>query len=104
MDVLIVPTAPTHYRIDAMLADPIALNRNLGSYTNFVNLLDYAAISIPSSMRSDGLPFGITFIGPAGSDWALADLGQRYHHSSSLKQGATNLDLPDPITIPGLTR
>ena len=104
MDVLIVPTAPTHYRIDAMLADPIALNRNLGSYTNFVNLLDYAAISIPSSMRSDGLPFGITFIGPAGSDWALADLGQRYHHSCSLKQGATNLDLPDPITIPGLTR
>lgn len=104
MDVLIVPTAPTHYRIDAMLADPIALNRNLGTYTNFVNLLDYAAISIPSSMRIDGLPFGITFIGPAGSDWALADLGQRYHHSCSLKQGATNLDLPDPITIPGLTQ
>ncbi|NBS95696.1 MAG: allophanate hydrolase [Betaproteobacteria bacterium] len=102
MDVLLVPTAPTHYRIDAMLADPIALNRNLGTYTNFVNLLDYAAISVPSCLRSDGLPFGITLIGPGGSDWALAELGQRYHHSCALKQGATSLPLPDPIIIPGL--
>jgi allophanate hydrolase len=51
MDVLLVPTAPTHYTIAAMQADPVALNRNLGAYTNFVNLLDYAALSVPSSMR-----------------------------------------------------
>ena len=48
IDVLVVPTAPTHYTIKAMQADPVALNRNLGAYTNFVNLLDYAAISVPS--------------------------------------------------------
>ena len=102
-DVLIVPTAPTHYRIDQMLREPIVLNRNLGTYTNFVNLLDYAAVSVPSSIRIDGLPFGITLIGLAGSDWALAELGQRYHHNCSLKQGATGLALPDPIAIPGLS-
>jgi allophanate hydrolase len=64
IDLLLVPTAPTHYTIAAMQADPVALNRNLGAYTNFVNLLDYAAISVPSSIRPDGLPFGITLVGP----------------------------------------
>jgi allophanate hydrolase len=94
IDVLLVPTAPTHYPIAAMQADPVALNRNLGVYTNFVNLLDYAAISVPSSIRPDGLPFGITLVGPCGSDWALAELGQRYHHATGLTQGALGLALP----------
>ena len=62
-----------HDRADA--GRPVALNRNLGTYTNFVNLLDYAAIAVPSRYRADGLPFGITLIGPCGSDWQLAELG-----------------------------
>ena len=94
IDVLLVPTAPTHYTIAQMQADPVALNRNLGAYTNFVNLLDYAAISVPSAIRPDGLPFGITLVGPCGSDWQLAELGQRYHHASGLAQGATGEPLP----------
>lgn len=102
IDVLLVPTAPTHYTIADMLADPVALNRNLGAYTNFVNLLDYAAISVPSAVRDDGLPFGITLIGPCGSDWQLADLGQRYHHATGLKQGVTGKPLPPPEPIAGL--
>lgn len=108
IDVLLVPTAPTHYTIAAMQADPVALNRNLGAYTNFVNLLDYAAISVPSSIRPDGLPFGITLVGPCGSDWPLAELGQRYHHATGLTQGALGLALPalqpldlaEPQTLP----
>ena len=52
IDVLLVPTAPTHYTIAQMRADPVALNRNLGAYTNFVNLLDYAALSVPSAIRA----------------------------------------------------
>jgi allophanate hydrolase len=95
-DVLVVPTAPTAYRIDEVLADPIALNRNLGTYTNFVNLLDMAAIAIPSSMLADGMPFGITLIGPAGSDLRLAEFAQRYHHASGLTMGATGRALPPP--------
>ena len=102
IDVLLVPTAPTHYTIAQMQADPVALNRNLGAYTNFVNLLDYAAISVPSSLRDDGLPFGVTFIGPCGSDWQLAELGQRYHHATGLTQGATGVPLPAPQPLPGL--
>lgn len=102
IDTLVVPTAPTHVRIAAMQADPVALNRNLGMYTNFVNLLDYAAIAVPSSIRPDGLPFGITFIGPCGSDWQLADLGQRFHHLTGLTQGATGKPLPPPEPIAAL--
>ncbi len=102
IDVLLVPTAPTHYTVAQMQADPVALNRNLGAYTNFVNLLDYAAISVPSSLRPDGLPFGITLIGPCGSDWQLADLGQRYHHATGLTLGATGEPLPAPVPIAAL--
>lgn len=102
IDVLVVPTTPTHYTIDAMQADPVALNRNLGTYTNFVNLLDYAALSVPSSFRPDGLPFGITLVGQRGGDWQLADLGQRYHHATGLPLGATGVPLPPPQPIAGM--
>ncbi len=102
IDLLLVPTAPTHYTIADMQANPVALNRNLGAYTNFVNLLDYAALSVPSSLRADGLPFGITLIGPCGSDWQLAELGQRYHHATGLTLGATGQPLPAMQAIPGI--
>lgn len=102
MDLLCVPTAPTHYTIAQMQANPVVLNRNLGAYTNFVNLLDYAALSVPSSIRPDGLPFGITLIGPCGSDWQLAELGQRYHLATGLTQGVTGKPLPAEQPIPGI--
>jgi len=104
IDVLVVPTAPTHYTIAQMQQDPVVLNRRLGAYTNFVNLLDYAALSVPSAVRADGLPFGITLIAPCGSDWQLADLGQRYHHATGLTQGATGLPLPPMRAIAGLRK
>jgi allophanate hydrolase len=102
IDVLLLPTAPTHYTIEQMRADPVKLNRQLGAYTNFVNLLDYAALSVPSSIRPDGLPFGITLVGQCGSDLQLADLGQRYHHAAGLPQGASQKPLPPMQPIPGL--
>jgi len=102
IEVLLVPTAPAHYTIAQMQAEPVVLNRNLGAYTNFVNLLDYAALSVPSSLRSDGLPFGITLIGPCASDWQLAELGQRYHHATGLAIGATDSRLPEPEPIAAL--
>jgi allophanate hydrolase len=77
-DVLAVPGAPTIYTIAAVEADPVALNSRLGIYSNFVNLLDYAALTVPAGFRADGLPFGMTLIGPAFSDRALAALGARF--------------------------
>jgi allophanate hydrolase len=102
IDVLLVPTAPTHCRIDDMQRDPVALNSRFGAYTNFVNLLDYAAVSVPASIRPDGLPFGITLIGPCASDWQLCGLAQRFHHSTGLTLGATGEPLPAPAPLPRL--
>ncbi len=74
VDVLVVPTAPCHPTIEAVLADPLRLNAQLGCYTNFVNLMNMAAFALPGVARDDGLPAGITLIGAAGSDQQLAYL------------------------------
>jgi allophanate hydrolase len=74
MDILVLPTTGTIYTHEAVAADPIGLNTNLGYYTNFVNLLDLAAVALPAGRRATGLPFGISFIGPAFSDEALLSL------------------------------
>jgi allophanate hydrolase len=78
-DFLLLPTAPTTYTVEAMQADPIRLNANLGTYTNFVNLLDLAAIAIPTGFSAAGLPFGVTLVGPAFSDLALASFAEALH-------------------------
>jgi len=77
-DVLLLPTAPTIYRIAELLAEPYALNANLGLYTNFVNLLDMSAVAVPAGYRDNGTGFGVTLIGPAFADAALLDLARRY--------------------------
>jgi allophanate hydrolase len=78
MDVLLLPTTGTIYTHEQIAADPIKLNNNLGYYTNFVNLMDLAAVAAPAGHRSNGLPFGVSFIGPAFSDEALLALVARY--------------------------
>ena len=93
-DALLVPTAPTHYRIDDLLADPVRLNSQLGKYTNFVNLLDWSAVAVPASLRGDGLPFGITFIADAWRERALAAYAADWHAATGLARGATGLPLP----------
>ena len=79
MDVLLTPTTGTIYTIEQVEADPTALNTNLGYYTNFVNLLDLAALALPSPFRRNGLPSGVTLIAPALADGLLLALGTEYH-------------------------
>ncbi len=74
IDVLLMPTAPTAYTVAQVLADPIQLNSRLGTYTNFVNLLDLAGLALPASMKPDGTPFGVTILAPGGQDALLASL------------------------------
>ena len=78
VDLLALPTTGTIYKKADVERDPIALNTNLGYYTNFVNLLDLAALAVPAGVRVNGLPFGITLVGAAMSDTALLDVGARY--------------------------
>lgn len=79
LDCVLTPTIATPYRIAEVAADPIRLNSNLGYYTNFMNLLDLAAVAVPAGMRPDGLPFGVTLFGPSFSDTVLARLAERLH-------------------------
>lgn len=81
MDVLVLPTTGTIYTRQQVAEDPIRLNTNLGYYTNFVNLLDLAAVAVPAGFRSNGLPFGISVMGPAFSDEALLAVADLYHRS-----------------------
>ena len=95
IDTLALPTTGSLYTIAAVEADPIRLNANLGRYTNFVNLLDLAAIALPSGFRPDGLPFGITLVGPALTDACLCELGERYQRATGLRLGACGTPLPE---------
>jgi allophanate hydrolase len=98
IDALLLPTAPTVYSTAQVLADPIELNRRLGTYTNFVNLLDPCGLALPAAIRPDGIPFGVTLLAPAGQDGQLASIGRVFHADSGLPMGAGNLPQP-PLAI-----
>ena len=94
VDALAFPTTGTTYRVAELLEAPVALNSNLGRYTNFVNLLDMAAVAVPAGARDNGTGFGITLIGPAHSDRALAAMAQTYLTAADLS-ALPPLDLGD---------
>ncbi|WP_286996963.1 MULTISPECIES: allophanate hydrolase [Comamonas] len=91
VDVLCVPSAPRHPSIAEVQADPIAVNSELGTYTNFVNLLGWSAIAIPASQLPNGLPFGITMIAPAWREPDLVRWAQQLEAQTLLSAGVTGL-------------
>jgi allophanate hydrolase len=72
-DALLTPTTTLHPTIAEVRDDPIGVNARLGTYTNFANLIDLAALAVPAGTVA-GLPFGIMLTGPAGSDARLAEI------------------------------
>ncbi|MCG8391629.1 MAG: allophanate hydrolase, partial [Pseudomonadales bacterium] len=96
VDALLLPTTPGIYTRDAVRNDPITLNSQLGTWTNFVNLLDLCALALPGGFRDDGLPGGFTLIAPAWQDHALAEFGQRWQQHQPWQAGATGQALPAP--------
>jgi allophanate hydrolase len=95
IDGLALPTAPTIYTVKQVLTDPIQLNSRLGTYTNFVNLLDLCGLALPAAFTDKGVPFGITLLAPGGHDARLARLGARFHADTELPLGA--LDVPQTV-------
>ena len=81
-DALLLPTAPFCPTLAEVAADPIGVNSRLGTYTNFVNLCDLAAIAVPAGFDSNGLPMGVTLIGPAWSEGRLAALADDIHRGN----------------------
>jgi len=103
IDALVLPTAPTLYTVDQVLADPIGLNSRLGTYTNFVNLLDLCGLAVPAALHpgpSGTAPFGITLLAPGGNDGLLAAVGRRFHADTALPLGALNRKPPPLAALP----
>ena len=87
VDMLLVPTAITCPTLKEVEAEPVLKNSALGKYTNFVNLLGWSALALPSAFTSQGLPFGVTFIAPAGADAALLEQGLLWQKQTRLGLG-----------------
>jgi allophanate hydrolase len=95
MDMMLLPTAPFVPTIQAMLDDPIGLNARLGLYTNFVNLMDLSALTVPAGFSRDGLPFGVTLVGRAFQDGTLALTADRLHRAlAGATLGGSGAPLP----------
>jgi allophanate hydrolase len=94
IDALMVPTAPAPVTLAQLEADPVGLNTLLGTYTNFVNLLDMAGIAVPAALAGDGTPSGVTFLAPAGRDAELASLAACFHRETGLPLGALGVAQP----------
>lgn len=95
VDMLMLPTSPTTYTVEDMLADPIAKNSHFGRYTNFANLLGYAAIAIPAGFTPKGLPAGVSLFGPAFSDDGLAPFSAALHQAAKCGMGQdTGAEIP----------
>ncbi|MDO3431857.1 allophanate hydrolase [Rhizobium sp. CBN3] len=101
-DILMLPTSPTTYTVEEMMADPIVKNGHFGRYTNFVNLLDCAAIAVPAGFDADNhLPAGVTLIGPAFTDDALAPFADAMHRAANAGMGKDRLSaIPEASRVP----
>ena len=99
-DVLCVPSAPRHPSMAEVQADPIGVNSEMGTYTNFVNLLGWSAIAIPASQLPDGLPFGITLIAPGWREPDLVRWAQQLEAQANLCAGVTGLPAQNAGSLP----
>jgi allophanate hydrolase len=102
LDFLALPTTGTIYRIADLEREPVLFNTRLGHYTNFVNFFGLSALSLPAGFRADGMPFGITLIGPPHQERALLAFGARWQREMKLPLGKTTSRLPPPEDDPVL--
>ena len=77
VDCVLTPSIPRPVTLAELATDPVTPNSLLGYYTNFMNLLDYAAVAFPSGHMRNGLPWGVTLFGPAFSDQMLLGFADR---------------------------
>lgn len=96
VDLLCVPTIPTFYTVADLDDDPIGPNSRLGTYTNFVNLLDLCGIAVPTTPRTDGRPGSVTLLATADQDSQIAAIASALQQECNAPLGATDWDLSAP--------
>ena len=99
LDLICVPSVPTFVTRMEIENDPFGPNAQLGTYTNFVNLLDLCAITVPVTQREDGRPGSVTLIGSAGRDSALAALAASLQETTRPPLGAMTWTYPEPACV-----
>jgi allophanate hydrolase/aspartyl-tRNA(Asn)/glutamyl-tRNA(Gln) amidotransferase subunit A len=87
IDALVVPTTGGIPSLAEVEADPIGVNARIGTYTNFVNLADLAAVAVPSGFLPSGLPQGISIVTPAFTDRDAAAIATRFLAAGSHSPG-----------------
>lgn len=92
-DALLLPTTTEHPTLSAVGVDPVGISRRMGTYTNFCNLLDMAAVTVPVAPTAAGTPFAVTIVVPAFADQVAADLGARLIGASSGLLARTGVEL-----------
>jgi allophanate hydrolase len=101
-DALLLPTAPFCPTIAEVAADPIEVNRRLGTFTNFVNLCDLVGFAVPAGFDANGRPVGVTLLGPAWSEGRLAGIADALHRNvtSALLPPPSDPDTVSPDETP----
>ena len=98
-DFILAPTTPRNFTVKEVEAEPVKLNSALGSYTNFMNLLDYSALALPAGRYQGKLPWGVTIFADAWMDRALLELGGKYERALSRNVPAISADGFDEIHV-----
>lgn len=100
LDMLCVPTIPTFVTVAELEEDPVVPNNKLGTYTNFVNLMDMCGIAVPTAPRSDGRPGSVTLLAHAGQDAEVAAVARTFEKDVTRTLGATAHPVPTPGALP----
>ncbi|MBB2494777.1 allophanate hydrolase [Aquipseudomonas ullengensis] len=100
VDCVLTPAYPRPVTLDELHAEPVKRNSDLGYYTNFMNMLDYAAVAVPAGFMANGLPWGVTLFGRAFTDQYLLSLadGLQRQHGLPLS-GERSLNAQAPATL-----
>jgi allophanate hydrolase len=86
LDFILTPTYPRPVTLAELERDPIGPNSLLGYYTNFMNLLDYAAVATPTGFMANGLPWGVTVFGRAFTDQSLLGVAATLQRLSGVER------------------
>ncbi|MBD9563862.1 allophanate hydrolase [Pseudomonas sp. PDM09] len=92
LDCVVTPTIGRPVTRAELAAEPVLRNSELGYYTNFMNLLDYAAVAVPSGFMGNGLPWGVTLFGRTFTDQYLLSVADALQRQQGLAAPApTNI-------------